>query len=62
MCGDAELKKYITKYCKNLFSQLDITPLSMDESRREDIPQVSEKENEGHKTFPKQKIKRQYLK
>ena len=62
MCGDVELKKYITKYCKNLFSQLDITPLSMDESRREDIPQVSEKENEGHKTLLKQKLKRQYLK
>jgi len=52
--GDAALKKYTTKYCKNLFSPLDITPLSMDETRREDIPQVSEKENEGHKTFPKQ--------
>lgn len=29
----------------------------MDELRREDIPQVSEKENEGHKTSPKQKNK-----
>ena len=62
VCGDAELKKYITKYYKSLFGPPDISLLSMDESRREDIPQVSEKENEGHKTFPKQKLKRRYLK
>jgi len=39
--GDTELKKYITKYYKNLFGPFGGTSMSMDESRRDDIPQVS---------------------
>ena len=39
--GDTELKKYITKYYKNLFGPFRGTSMSMDESRRDDIPQVS---------------------
>jgi len=46
ICGDTELKKYITKYYKNLFGPSRGTYVSMDESRRDDIPQVSSEEND----------------
>ena len=36
--GDEQLKKYITDYYRGLFGPSDISPLTMDESRREDIP------------------------
>jgi hypothetical protein len=42
--GDTELKKYITNYYKNMFGQPDDTHLSMVETQRDDIPQVSENE------------------
>jgi len=43
--GDTELEKYITKYYNNLFGPFGGT-LPMDESRHDDIPQVSSEENE----------------
>ena len=46
ICGDIELKKYITKYYKKLFGPPDNNFVSMDESLRDDIPQVSPQENE----------------
>ena len=36
--GDGQLKKHITDYYRGLFGPSDISPLTMDESRREDIP------------------------
>ena len=36
--GDEQLKKCITDYYRGLFGPSDISPLTMDESRREDIP------------------------
>ena len=44
--GDTVLKRYITKYYKNLFGPSGGTSVSMGESRRDDIPQVSSEENE----------------
>lgn len=45
ICGDIELKKYITKYYKKLFGPPNNNFVSMDESLRDDIPQVSPQEN-----------------
>ena len=44
--GDEQLKKYITDYYRRLFGPSDFSPLAMDESRREDIPQVTDDEKE----------------
>ena len=44
--GDLELKKYITNYYKNLFGKPDEIDISLVESRIDDIPQVTETENE----------------
>jgi hypothetical protein len=44
--GEKELREYITKYYKELFSPLKSIPMSLDESRCDDIPQVSIQENE----------------
>jgi hypothetical protein len=44
--GDNELKRYITSYYKNLFGQHVERNISLDESRIDDIPQVTENENE----------------
>jgi mannosylglycoprotein endo-beta-mannosidase len=46
ICGEAELKKYITKYYKTLFGPSERSMVSMDESSINDIPQVSLLENE----------------
>ena len=46
ICGDAQLKSFITIYYKQLFGPSLETNVSLDESRTEDIPQVSELENE----------------
>ena len=46
ICGDAQLKSFITTYYKQLFSPSVEINVSLDESRTEDIPQVSELENE----------------
>jgi hypothetical protein len=40
--GDAQLKEHITNYYKNLL----ISPIMLDESQTNDIPQVSDLENE----------------
>ena len=45
--GDDELKKYITEYYHGLFGPSDASLLSLDESRRDDIPQVSVAEKQG---------------
>jgi hypothetical protein len=44
--GDTTLKKYITSYYKGLFSPPQDNNFRLDESRKEDIPQVSNEENE----------------
>jgi hypothetical protein len=40
--GDDELKKYITSYYKGLFSLPNDSSVRLDESRRDDIPQVTD--------------------
>lgn len=47
--GYAELKKHITTYYKGLFGPSEKTQFSLDENRREDIPQVARIENEALK-------------
>jgi hypothetical protein len=44
--GDHKLKKYITSYYKDLFGQLTPSSFSLDESRVDDIMQVSGEEND----------------
>ena len=44
--GDEQLKKYITDYYRGLFGSSVFFPLALDESRREDIPQVTDDEKE----------------
>lgn len=44
--GDVELKKYITRYYRKLFGPSGNNSLSMDETLRDDIPQVTAQENE----------------
>jgi hypothetical protein len=44
--GDDALKQHITKYYKNLFGPSEMNTFSLDESRIDDIPQVTELENE----------------
>jgi hypothetical protein len=44
--GDAQLKGYITGYYKNLFGPSEEPLIDLDESQREDIPLVSDLENE----------------
>ncbi|WVZ96120.1 hypothetical protein U9M48_041796 [Paspalum notatum var. saurae] len=44
--GDVVIKKYITKYYKNLFGLPDTSDVVLDEDRTDDIPQVSPQENE----------------
>jgi mannosylglycoprotein endo-beta-mannosidase len=44
--GDAQLKENITSYYKNLFGPSEESLISLDESQTEDIPQVSDLENE----------------
>jgi hypothetical protein len=36
----------ITRYYKNLFRPSEVSTVSLDESRMEDIPQVTDEENE----------------
>jgi hypothetical protein len=43
--GHEHLKSYITNYYKNMFGAREIRNFSMDETRTNDIPQVSMKEN-----------------
>ena len=44
--GDEELKKHITYYYRGLFGPSDPSFLSLDESRRDDIPQVTDIEKD----------------
>ena len=44
--GDEELKKYITTYYKGLFGPPDNNDFNLDVTRIEDIPQVTDIENE----------------
>jgi hypothetical protein len=44
--GDAQLKGHITNYHKNLFGPSEISPIMLDESQIDDIPQVSDLKNE----------------
>lgn len=44
--GNIALKSYITKFYKNLFGPPEDTSITLDESRIEDIPQVTNEENE----------------
>jgi len=44
--GDAQLKQHITNYYKNLFGPPDNSNMKLDEHLVQDIPQVSELENE----------------
>ena len=44
--GDAQLKQHITNYYKNMFGPPDNSNMKLDEHLVQDIPQVSELENE----------------
>lgn len=56
--GDVQLRKYITKYYKNLFGPPEENNFSMRESRIEDIPQVSNEENDIlTKEFSEEEVK-----
>jgi hypothetical protein len=44
--GDAQLEGHITNYYKNLFGPLENSHIMLDESQTDDIPQVSDLENE----------------
>ena len=44
--GDAQLKEHITSYYKNLFGPSPNSHIMLDESQTDDIPQVSQLENE----------------
>jgi hypothetical protein len=57
--GDELLKKYITKYYKGLFGSPLENNFSLDESIRDDIPQVMEGENEKlTKPFCEEEVKK----
>jgi hypothetical protein len=43
--GDDNLKVYITEYYKKLFGSPEPSPVTLDESRINDIPQLSATEN-----------------
>jgi len=45
--GDEELKKYNTNYYRGLFGPSENNFLTIDESRRDDIPQVTDDESES---------------
>jgi hypothetical protein len=44
--GDAQLKEHITNYYKNLFGPSEVSQIMLDETSTEDIPQVSQLEND----------------
>jgi hypothetical protein len=46
MEGEEHFNKYITKYYKGLFGELEPNNLSLNESMVDDIPQISPMENE----------------
>src|SRR3954471_4855673 len=61
--GQEQLKAYITSYYKGLFGALAEDILSMDETRTEDIPQVSNEENTFlNSPFTEEEIKKAFSK
>jgi len=44
--GDAQLKSYITQFYKDLFGPPDVSDITLEEDRIQDIPQLSREENE----------------
>jgi hypothetical protein len=59
ICGDNELKKYITLYYKNLFGPPQESSMRLDERQRDDIPQVIEEENDFLvQDFSEEEVKR----
>lgn len=58
IAGDEQLKFYITIYYKGLFGPLEVNGISLQEDQIEDIPQVSQHENEIlNSPFPQQEAK-----
>jgi hypothetical protein len=51
MEGHEQPKAYITKYCKSMSGEPEQGNFAMNESRSEDIPQISDEEN-AHLTAP----------
>jgi hypothetical protein len=45
--GDKELKKYITSYYRSFFDPPQENNFRLDETRKDDIPQVTDEENES---------------
>jgi hypothetical protein len=46
ICGDDQLKNYISEYYRGLFGHMEYDQFSLDERLISDIPQVSQEENE----------------
>jgi len=44
--GDAQLKSYITQFYKDLFGPPDVSEITLEEDRIQDIPQVTQEDNE----------------
>ena len=44
--GDAQLKSYITQFYKDLFGPQDVSNITLKEDRIQDIPQVTQEDNE----------------
>ena len=44
--GDAQLKSYITQFYKDLFGSPDVSGITLEEDRIQDIPQVTQEDNE----------------
>ena len=44
--GDAQLKSYITQFYKDLFGPPDASDITLEEDRIQDIPQVTQEDNE----------------
>jgi hypothetical protein len=56
--GDENLKSYITQFYKTLFGPSDDDNFSLDENRRDDVPQISAEDNEKiNAVFTEQEIK-----
>ena len=44
--GDAQLKSYITQFYKDLSGPPDVSDITLEEDRIQDIPQVTQEDNE----------------
>jgi hypothetical protein len=57
--GDENLKSYITQFYKTLFGPSDNDNFSLDENRRDDVPQISAEDNEKlNAVFTEQVVKK----